>query len=57
MYLILGGGIICVTTALKIFALFTKSECDDRIMEIVSPIADFVHFCVVIWGSIAVFGE
>jgi len=56
-FLILGGGIVCATTALKLIAFWTPCECDDKIMDIVSPIADFVHFCVIIWGSIVVFGQ
>ena len=47
-FLILGGGIVCATTALKLIAFWTPCECDDKIMDIVSPIADFVHFCVII---------
>jgi len=56
-FLILGGGIVCATTALKLIAFWTPCECDDKIMDIVSPISDFVHFCVIIWGSIVVFGQ
>jgi len=58
-FLILGGGIVCATTVLKLIAFWTLwlCECDDKIMDILSPIANFAHFCVMIWGSVVVFGQ
>ena len=56
-FLILGGGIVCATTVLKLIAILTPCEYDDKIMDILSPIADFTHFCIIIWGSVVVFGK
>jgi len=56
-FLILGGGIVCATTVLKLIAILTPCEYDDKIMDILSPIADFTHFCIIIWGSVVVFGQ
>ena len=56
-FLTLGGGIVCATTLLKLVAILTPCEWDDKVMNILSPIADFVHFCIIMWGSVVVFGK
>ena len=56
-FLLIGGGIVLVTSALNIFAFLTPCKCDDKIMEIITPLIPLVHFVVVIWGSIVVFGK
>jgi hypothetical protein len=53
----LGGGIVLATTALKLIAYLTPCEWDDKIVAIISPLADFANFCVLIWGSVVVFGK
>ena len=57
LFLVLGGGIILATTALKLIAYLTPCEYDDQIMVIMSPVADFANLCVIIWGSIVIFGK
>ena len=57
LFLRLGGGIVLMTTALKILAVLTPCTMDDKIVQILSPVLEFVHLCVVIWGSISVFGK
>jgi len=56
-FLILGGGIVLAITVLRLIASWTPCECDDKIMDILSPFANVVHFCVIIWGSVVVLGQ
>ena len=56
-FLLIGGGLVLVSSALNIFAYLTPCKCDDRFAELVTPLVSFVHFVVVIWGSIVVFGK
>ena len=43
--------------SLKIYARFTKSKIDDQYVKKISPGLTLGFFCVVIWGSIWVFGK
>ena len=45
------------TNSLKIAAHYTKTKMDDRIVEMVIPFLDLVGFCVILWGTISVFGK
>jgi len=57
LYLMLGGGICLVFTILRIIAVLTPSECDDKFVLFISPLAAIAVFCVTLWGSIVVFGH
>merc|ERR1712223_449820 len=35
---------------------YLPCQWDDRIMRLISPFVAFAQFCVVIWGSVLVFG-
>ena len=56
LYLIIGGGLGLGLTLLKILAILTPSECDDKFANGLSPLASLFGFGVTIWGSIVVFG-
>lgn len=56
-YLLLGGGIVLATTAMKLIAYLTPCKWDDKIVDILTPIADFAGLVVTIWGSVVVFGK
>ena len=56
-YLLLGGGIVLATTAMKLIAYLTPWKWDDKIVDILTPIADFAGLVVTIWGSVVVFGN
>ena len=43
--------------ALKLIAIYTHCEFDDKVAKILTPIAGLAHFCVLIWGAVVVFGE
>lgn len=57
LYLMLGGGICLVFTILRLIAVLTPSECDDKFVIFISPLAAIAVFCVTIWGSVVVFGH
>ena len=56
-FLIVGGAVMLVSNALKIMSHFTPCECDDKIADMVTPMADFAYFITAIWGSVRVFGK
>jgi len=56
-YLMWGGGICLVFTILRIIAVLTPSECDDKFVVIISPLTSFALLCITLWGSVVVFGH
>ena len=56
LYLLIGGGLNIGMTLLKWLAVLTPSDCDDKFVNGLIPVATLFSFCVMIWGSIAVFG-
>ena len=56
LYLLIGGGIGLGMTLLKIIALLTPSDCDDKFINVLGPLASLFSFGVTIWGSFVVFG-
>ena len=56
LYLLIGGGTGLVMTLLKIVAILTPSDCDDKFVNGLMPVAIIFDFGVMIWGSIVVFG-
>ena len=56
-WLLVTGCIMISTNSLKIAAHYTKTKMDDRIVEMVIPFLDFVGFCVILWGTVTVFGK
>ena len=56
LYLLIGGGIGLVMTLMKIIAILTPSDCDDKFVNGLMPVAIVFDFGVMIWGSIVVFG-
>ena len=56
LYLLIGGGIGLGMTLLKILAILTPSDCDDKFANGLMPVAGLFSFGVTIWGSIVVFG-
>ena len=57
LYLLVGGGAGFAITLLKIIAILTPSDCDDKIANALSPVASIFSFVVTIWGSIVVFSS
>ena len=49
-YLLYGGGIVLAMTILKLIAYLTPWKWDDKIVDILTPIADFAGLVVTIWG-------
>ena len=56
LYLLVGGGITVGMTGLKIFAWLTPCEFDDKLANFLTPLSSFANLCVLIWGSVVVFG-
>ena len=56
LYLLIGGGTGLVMTVLKIVAILTPCDCDDKFVNGLMPVAIIFDFGVMIWGSIVVFG-
>ena len=56
-YLLIGGSIILAMSAMKIIAFLTPWKWDDKIVDILTPLADLTSFVVTIWGSVVVFGK
>ena len=56
-FLLLGGGIVLATSALNIVAYLTPCDWDDRFADVLTPLAYFAHFVVMIWGTITIFGK
>lgn len=56
LWLVIAGAISMADATLKIYARFTKSKIDDQYVKKISPGLGLGFFCVVIWGSIWVFG-
>ena len=56
-FLLLGGGIVLATSALNVVAYLTPCNWDDRLADILTPLAYFAHFVVMIWGTITIFGK
>ena len=56
-YLLYGGGIVLVMTILNLVAYLTPCQWDDKIVDILEPIADFTGLVVTIWGSVVIFGN
>jgi hypothetical protein len=56
LYLLIGGGLNFGMTLLKIVAVLTPSDCDDKFANGVTPFASLFSFGVMIWGSFVVFG-
>ena len=57
LFLLVGGGITVGMTALKLIAFLTPCEFDDKVANFLTPIANLANFCVLIWGTVVVFGE
>ena len=55
LYLLIGGGIGLGMTLLKIVAILTPSDCDDKFANGLTPLASLFSLGVTIWGSIVVF--
>ena len=45
------------TSALNVVAYLTPCNWDDRLADILTPLAYFAHFVVMIWGTITIFGK
>jgi hypothetical protein len=43
-------------TGLKLFAWLTPCEYDDKLANFLSPLVNLANFCLLIWGSVVVFG-
>ena len=56
LYLLIGGGVGLFMTIMKLIAILTPSECDDKFVNGLMPVAIIFDFGVMIWGSIVVFG-
>ena len=56
LYLLIGGGVGLGMTLFKIVAILTPSDCDDKIVNGLMPVAGIFSIGVTIWGSIVVFG-
>ena len=56
LYLLIGGGLGLGMTLLKIIAILTPSDCDDKFVNGLMPFAGLFSIGVTIWGSIVVFG-
>ena len=56
LYLLIGGGLGLGMTLLKIIAILTPSDCDDKFVNGLMPLAGLFSIGVTIWGSIVVFG-
>jgi len=56
LYLLIGGGTGLLMTVLKIIAILTPCDCDDKFVNGLMPVAIIFDFGVMIWGSIVVFG-
>ena len=57
LFLLIGGGITVGMTTLKLIAFLTPCEFDDKVANFLSPLANLANFCVLIWGSVVVFGK
>jgi len=57
LWLVVAGAISMADASLKIYARFTKTKVDDAVVKKASPGLSLGFFCVVIWGSIQVFGS
>ena len=57
MFLLVGGGIVLATSAMNVVAYLTPCDWDDRLADILTPLAYFAHFVVMIWGTITIFGK
>ena len=57
LWLVVAGAISMADASLKIYARFTKTKVDDAVVKKASPGLSLGFFCVVIWGSIQVFGK
>ena len=57
MFLLLGGGIVLATSTMNVVAYLTPCDWDDRLADILTPLAYFAHFVVMIWGTITIFGK
>merc|ERR1739844_787543 len=57
LLLVVAGAISMADASLKIYARFTKTKVDDAVVKKASPGLSLGFFCVVIWGSIQVFGS
>jgi len=55
-YLMAAGGITLAFSGLWMFAMCTPCECDDKFAKFISPLVVFAQFCIVMWGTILVFG-
>ena len=55
-FLITGGCVLGASSVLKFYYL-TKFQRLHSFTDVAYPILDFVYFCLVIWGSVEVFGK
>jgi hypothetical protein len=54
---LIGGGITVGMTGLKLIAFLTPCEFDDKVANCLSPFANLANFCILIWGSVVIFGK
>ena len=57
LWLVIAGAISLADASLKIYAHFTKSKIDDQYVKKISPGLSLGFFCLVIVGSVWVFGK
>jgi len=55
--LLIGGGITVGMTGLKLIAFLTPCEFDDKVANCLSPFANLANLCILIWGSVVIFGK
>ena len=55
-FLIVGGTILLLNSILKIQYLVPMEKVH-KVIDVVTPIIDFIYFIIVIWGSVRVFGK
>ena len=56
LYLLIGGGLGFGMTLLKIVAILTPSDCDDKFVNGIMPAANLINLGLMGWGSVEVFG-
>jgi len=55
-YLMAGGGITLALFGACMIAHLTPCECDNKIITFLSPFVALAQFCILMWGTILVFG-
>jgi len=54
-FLLVGGSVLAASSVIKLYYL-TKIEMLRKFADIFYPLLDLTYFCLIIWGSVKVFG-